>query len=105
MNWKCTDCSWTGTNDELRLKTYPNGGDDTVCPKCGGGVEEMETKTNAVYVRIKEELKQGAGWDKFIALKEHYIRNKDFESAEGVRLAFADFGVEIYKNGEGNQCQ
>jgi NTP pyrophosphatase (non-canonical NTP hydrolase) len=40
----CTQCSWTGTNDELRLTTYPNGGDDTVCPKCGGRVEEIETK-------------------------------------------------------------
>lgn len=36
----CLTCSWTGTEDELRLKTYHNGGDDTVCPKCGGGQYE-----------------------------------------------------------------
>jgi hypothetical protein len=38
---QCAQCSWTGTNDELSLTTYPNGGDDTLCPKCGGRVEEM----------------------------------------------------------------
>lgn len=41
----CTDCNWQGSEDELLLKTYPNGGDDTVCPKCESkNVEEMETK-------------------------------------------------------------
>lgn len=45
----CTQCSWTGTNDELRLKTYPNGGDDTVCPECGGRVEEMNGLDSEEY--------------------------------------------------------
>lgn len=67
MNWKCNDCSWTGTNDELRLKTYPNGGDDTLCPNCGGVVEEIETDNAMIKEALIESKK----------LLEYYIDYED----------------------------
>lgn len=56
-----------------------------------------QEKINQVYLQTKKELHDGAKWEKYIALKEQHIRNEDYESAEGIRLAFADFGVEIHK--------